>query len=63
METALKNGMEADYLSPHLSRIRAKLNRVLGKLVAEKYAISSSGKKNHLRYALAGIEAEQIELG
>ena len=53
--------MGASYLSPHLSK--TKLKHVLGKPVAEKYAISSSGKKNHLRYAFAGVAVEQIELG
>jgi len=58
---AWKKGMGASYLSPHLSK--TKLKHVLGKPVAEKYAISSSGKKNHLRYAFAGVAVEQIELG
>lgn len=62
METALRCGMDGQYLRPHLSKIKRLLIEVLGEVVAEKYQIQAEGDRLHKTYGLFGLQPEQITI-
>ncbi|MCU7960118.1 MAG: TIGR02584 family CRISPR-associated protein [gamma proteobacterium symbiont of Bathyaustriella thionipta] len=64
MEAAIErnHGMEANQLESHFSKIKSTLGKVLGEPLAKKFAVSSSGKNNHKRHTLQGVEPQHIHI-